>query len=415
MSTLPRLVEPILESVRKDAAVVILEGGRAVGKSTVCDLLIGRHGWHPRVDLSDPDVLDTLRLDPMRFLESQATPCVIDEAQLEPGLTVWVKRIVDRRRTKGQFLLTGSARLGRHQLGGSDPLAGRAARIQMSSMTQRELHAEQSDFIDRAFGTGWRTGARSPERGLPARTEWRGGLPGLAGVLVGASHERWEREMAGYVESVIPLGAAGTRADLGRLLRTFRYIAANSGQILNIARAASELTMQANTVRAHIETLEACFLLVRVEAERPMEHRVVTAHPRVFAADVGLANWAARGWTSRPSAAVRGMLTETLVAHDVIAQANAYRSRIVVRHWRDTRTQREVDLLLVDPDGRFVPIEVKASSAVGPADAGGLVAFLSEHPERAVRGVVVYEGDAVVDLSPRGERGRIVAVPRWFI
>ena len=40
--------------------------------------------------------------------------------------------------------------------------------------------------------------------------------------------------------------------------------------------------------------LEACFLLFRVEAERPSEHKVVIAHPRLFATDVGFAAWAAR-------------------------------------------------------------------------------------------------------------------------
>jgi hypothetical protein len=416
MDALARIVEPAIESAHTSTAVLILEGGRAVGKTTVCDRLIDRHGWAPRIDLSDPDVLATLRLDPVRFLEAQPTPCVIDEAQLEPELTVWVKRIVDRRRATAQFLLTGSARLGRRQLGGSDPLAGRAVRIQMSSMTQRELRSEPSEFVDRAFGGGWEAGARVPRRDdVRDDGEWRGGLPSLAGVLAPASAARWESEIASYVEAVIPIGAMGTRADLGRLLRTFRYLAANSGQLLNVSRAASDLGMQANTVRSHLESLEAAFLLERVEAERPAEHRVLTAHPRVFAADVGLATWAARAWDGPMSAATRGALSETLVAHDVIAQANANAERVVVRHWRDVRTRREVDLLLVHPDGRLVPVEVKASSTVGPADAAGLAAFMDLHEDRSRLGIVVYDGEVVVDLSRRGERARVLAVPRRLV
>jgi len=415
VDTLARLIEPMLEAALPETPVVILEGGRAVGKSTVCDRLIDRNRWAPRVDLSAPDVLATLRLDPIRFLVAQPTPCIIDEAQLEPELTVWVKRIADRRRSPAQFLLTGSARLGRHQLGGSDPLAGRAVRIQMSSMTQRELRSQPADFIERSFGRGWPPGLSSKPDERRAHTEWFGGIPSISGVLNHASASQWEREMAGYVEAVIPLGAAGTRADLGRLLRTFRYFAANSSQLLNLARAASELSMQANTVRAHIEHLEASFLVTRVEADRPTEHRVLTAHPRLFAADVGLSTWAARAWSGRRSAVVQGTLTETLVAHDVIAQANAYRERVIVRHWRDARSQREVDLLLVHPDGRLVPIEVKASTTVGPDDVVGLLAFADSEPERFTRGVIIYEGDAVIDLSPRGRRGSFVALPRRLV
>ncbi|MGL5860325.1 MAG: ATP-binding protein [Phycicoccus sp.] len=416
MTWLPRIVEPAIEAALPTTPVVVLEGGRAIGKSTVCDRLVERHGWATRVDLSDPGVLASLRLDPVRFLQARATPCVVDEAQLEPEITVWVKRVVDQRRANGQFILTGSARLGRQQLGGSDPLAGRAVRISMSSMTQRELRSESSDFIERAFGAGWDTDAResAPDSNTTPHT-WRGGIPALAGVLQPASAAQWERGVAAYVEAAIPLGAMGTRADTGRLQRSFRYLAANSGQLLNIARMASDLTMQANTARAQLDMLEAAFLMVRVEAERPAEHRVLTAHPRMFAADVGLAAWAARAWSGQVSAAVRGALTETLVAHDIVAQANASAERILVRHWRDTAAKREIDLLLVHPDGRLVALEVKASTSVGPGDTAGLRTFMRAEPERCVRGVVVYEGDTVVDLSPGGEDATVVALPRSMI
>jgi uncharacterized protein len=324
---------------------------------------------------------------------------------------VWVKRVADGRSTPGQFILTGSARLGRHELGGRDPLAGRAVRVQMWSMTQRELDGRPSDFLARAFGPGW----EDEKRITVARDPRWGGLPSIAGVRTEAHPAVWEREIASYVEAVLPLGAAGTRADLGRLQRTFRYFAANSGQLVAFARVASELGMQANTVRSHLELLEAAFLLYRVEAERPSEHRVLTAHPRVFAADPGLATWAARAWDGTPPAAVAGALAVTVVAHALAAQAHAATDRIVVRHWRDARSQREVDLLLCHPDGRYVPVEVKAAGRVGPADTAGLLAFLSAHPQRCVRAVLIYEGEALVDLTPPGGTVPVLAVPRALL
>jgi uncharacterized protein len=413
MELLHRLVEPLLDSLISTTPVVILEGGRASGKSTVCDQLIKQNGWSSRLDLSDPQTIETLRLDPHRFLSSQATPCIIDEAQLEPTVSVAVKRIVDQRRAPGQFVLTGSARLGRDALGGSDPLAGRAVRLRMFSLTQNELERRPSDFIDRAFGEGWDTA--SPAAPESQRNPWIGGLPGISGVLGGELSKAWEREVATYVEAVLPLGAAGTRADLGRLLRTFRYFAANSGQLLSLSRAASELTMQAATVRNHIDLLEASFLLHRIEAHRPAEHRVITAHPRLFATDTGLAAWASRSWAQQPSAALLGSLTESLVAHDILATAEASADRIAVRHWRDARNLKEVDLLLAHPEGRFVPIEVKASSSVGPSSTLGLQAYLAEAGASCARALVIYEGNRVVDLTPPNAKAQILAIPRALI
>ena len=408
---LPRWIAEQFESSVDATPVVVLEGGRAVGKSTLCDEVIDRRGWGERVDLADPNTLALLRIDPVRFLEALPCPAVIDEAQLEVQLPIWIKQIVDRRRVPGQFVLTGSARLGRDQLGGSDPLAGRSVRLRMWSFTAGELRARPADFLDRAFGDGWDLG---PVSNRPAPMNWFGGLPGVSGVLRPGASAQWERETATYVESVLPLGAAGTRSDLGRLMLTFRYFAANSGQLLNIARAASELGVQANTVRNHVDMLEACFLLFRVEAERPSEHKVVIAHPRLFATDVGLASWAARAWNGPSTAVLLGSLTETLVAHDLAAAASAHRDRVVVRHWRDARNAHEVDLLLVHPDGRLVAVEVKASTTVGPGDARGLARFAASEPERVVRGIVVYEGARVVTLSAAGEP-ELVAVPRSLL
>jgi uncharacterized protein len=408
---LARVIERTLEAAIHSSPVVVLEGGRAVGKSTLCDQLQHRNGWAPRIDLSKEDALAHLRLDPARFLKAMPTPCILDEAQLEPQLPLWIKAIVDERREPAQFLLTGSARLGRQQLGGSDPLVGRAVRLTMWSMTRGELDRRPSDFIDRAFGGGWEPGTIATPSG---RDPWLGGLPGMSGVLSEASSSQWEREIATYVEGVLPLGADNSRVDLGRLLRTFRYLAANSGQLLNFSRAANELGMQANTVRAHLEILEAGFLLFRAEAERPSEHRVVVAHPRVFSTDVGLATWAARAWAKPMSAALLGSLSETLVAHDLSALANAHRDRIVVRHWRDERNRSEVDLLLVHPDGRHVAIEVKASTSAGPADTRGLRAFAETFPDSCTRAILVYEGTSVKDLSP-AKGPSILAVPRALL
>ena len=411
VGVLPRWIARLFESSIDATPVVVLEGGRAVGKSTLCDEVIGRRGWGERVDLADPNTLALLRIDPIRFLEALPSPAVIDEAQLEAQLPIWIKQIVDRRRAPGQFVLTGSARLGRDQLGGSDPLAGRSVRLRMWSFSEGERRGRPTAFLDRAFGDGWELGSVAEVAG-PAN--WLGGLPGLSGVLRPGSSSQWEREMASYVESVLPLGAAGTRADLGRLMVAFRYFAANSGQILNIARAAGELGAQANTVRNQIDLLEACFLLFRVEAERPSEHKVVVAHPRLFATDVGLATWAARAWDGPATAVLLGSLTETAVVHDLAAGAAAHRDRVIVRHWRDARNTHEVDVLLVHPDGSLVAVEVKASTSVGPADAQGLARFAASEPERFVRGVVVYGGTRVLTLSGPGQP-QILAVPRALL
>ena len=392
--------------------VVVLEGGRAVGKSTLCRSVGERLGWAAPIDLSEPERRAQLRLDPVRFLGDLPTPAVIDEAQLEPELPLWVKQVVDGRPgTSGQFVLTGSARLGREQLGGSDPLAGRALRLRLWGLTESELVGRPATTAHALFDAPAEAWFDPPVSSRQRRTDWsHGGLPGLPGVLTAADESLRERATSAYVESVVPLGAGSSRVDHARLLRVFRRVAANPGQILNLARLASELGMKAPTAAGYLEMLEASFLLFRAEAHRPSEHKVLTAHPRLFTTDVGLAAWANRYLLD--DARVVGSLMENRIAVAVAATIDWSTDRVALRHWRDQRNKRKTDLLAVHADGRTVPIEVKASSTVGPGDTRGLVAFAAANPSTFHRAFLVYRGDRTVDLSPPELPARsILAVP----
>jgi uncharacterized protein len=396
---------------------VIVEGGRAVGKSTLCRSIIDRNGWPELIDVSDPRVAAALRIDPLRYLRDLREPTFIDEAQLLPELLIWVKRVVDERQGRpGQFVLTGSARIGREQLGGSDPLAGRAARLRMWSMTAAELAGEPAASARSLFDDAtWDSFiAEPPVEEWDVRRGLRGGLPGIPGVLAQADANTWNLAMASYIESVIPLGAASARTDHGRLLRAFRYLVANPSQQLNLARMSDELQIRAETARNYLEALEAAFLIVRVEAHRPTEHKVLTAHPRVYATDLGLAAWAGRlvDASVSVSAASLGNLLENQFAHGLAATLEWGTERLSLRHWRDQRAKREVDLLLMHDDGRCVPIEVKSSTTVGPDATVGIEAFADANRDAFLRGVVAYCGRRTIDLSPAGLPPRsILAVP----
>lgn len=418
MPILARGIEPQILRALKLYPVVVLEGGRAVGKSTLCRELARQRAWGPIVDLSEPGVREQMHFDPIRYVRDLATPAIIDEAQLEPQLPLWIKRVVDERDGRaGQFLLTGSARLGRAQLGGSDPLAGRAARFRMGPLTEAEKAGKPAMVAARLFQSPFVPGTQSPrervQRDPVDENRWlRGGLPAIPGVLADSTAATWERAMASYIEAVIPLGTGSSRVDQSRVLRAFRYLAANPGQQLNYTRMASELSIKADTARAYVDHLEAAFLLFRAEAHRPSEHKVLTSHPRVFATDTGLAAWAMRIVEAPPAPLARGALAENRLALALATTAEWSEERIALRHWRDSRSKREVDLLLVHPNGRAIAVEVKSASSVGSGDTLGIQAFAAENADAFQGGFVVYDGSRVIDLSPQDLPSRsLLAVP----
>lgn len=408
-SLLPRGAVPQLKQLLAAAPVVVLEGPRASGKTAIGEMLLGAGVMATRADLGDPTVLAAAAASPTSFVDGLRTPAFIDEAQLLPELPLAIKRRVDRDRERGAFVLTGSSRLGRTQLGGSDPLAGRALRLRLWPMTQGELQGKPVNLVALLFNHG--AGARQRPSALPpalpkaqiSRADLigrirRGGLPGMAGV-VGAVEPMLRGQLAQeYVEGVL-YHEIGGRHDRAEMLRMFRYLAASTARIVNLSSIASELKMSRVTVNERLASLEASFLVHLLAGHRSSEHRTLTAHPKIHAVDCGLAAWAAR-LDDDPSAAVFGAMVETFVAGELVAQAGWSSSVEDVRHWRDTTRKLEVDAVMLHPDGTSIAVEVKAGADIRPDDLKGLRAFLADS-RNARCGIVFYSGAMVLQLDEK--------------
>ncbi len=85
--------------------VLILNGPRTVGKSTLLDQLAGRLG-RPVIDCDDPATRSAMRADPGRFVES-AEPVLIDEYQHVPELLEAIKAQLNRDLRPSRYVLAG--------------------------------------------------------------------------------------------------------------------------------------------------------------------------------------------------------------------------------------------------------------------------------------------------------------------
>ena len=121
-----------------DTPVVLVNGARQVGKSTLVAGIATQSGAHV-VSLDDATVLAAATADPTGWLASlPGSPAIIDEVQKVPALFSAIKLMVDADRRPGRFLLTGSAnvlRLPRI----SESLAGRMEIITLEPLSQGEI------------------------------------------------------------------------------------------------------------------------------------------------------------------------------------------------------------------------------------------------------------------------------------
>src|SRR5690554_5381119 len=103
------ILDSIIEAL-EDTPVILINGARQVGKSTLCQQLLesGAFGGQS-VTMDDPATLAAAQADPMGFLQGQDKHLVIDEIQRVPELFLAIKKLVDQDRKDRRLILTGSA------------------------------------------------------------------------------------------------------------------------------------------------------------------------------------------------------------------------------------------------------------------------------------------------------------------
>jgi uncharacterized protein len=387
--------------------VVVLEGARATGKTTLARGMVDTDRFVSFVE--HPDQLVRAKADLQGFVESLPYGCVLDEAQLVPNLQLAIKAIVDRTGRPGQFLLTGSARLSQTELGGSAALAGRVSRIPVRGFTQSELTGAPADVITALFESDPRewTVQSTTQESVVSRFAG-GGMPTLHQI---ADFAERARRASDYVDDLFSGDVYETGRNRSGIARLFRYLAATSGGVENFAKYQDGTQLSKDAVVGYLDALRAVYLVDDIpaysrvpgtrETDRP---RSVVLDPTFVVAQVGGESAATLLDVERA-----GAFMETCVAQELLRLLSWSSTNAKLHHWR--RNDRdEVDLVLERNDGMLVAIEVKSKRSVTNRDGVGIEAFRSQYPDRFLRGFVIHPGDVVLPIG-RNTQEKVWALP----
>lgn len=390
-----------------DTPVVVLQGARQTGKSTLAQLLSERA--HPALYLTMDNIttLVAARQDPVGFLSGlQGQHVVLDEIQRVPELALPLKAEVDRARQPGRFLLTGSANaLFLPRL--ADALVGRMEVITLWPLAQCEIEGSEITLIEQLFApSSLPVKQFSSSRQDALARALRGGYPE---AVLRSSDERRTDWFEAYVTTLLQrdvrdLAQIQGLSDLPLLLS---LLAARATATLNANDLARAAQTPLTTLNRYLTLLEATFLLQLIPAwSSNLSNRLVKA-PKILLTDTGvlaaLAGITPAQLEITPTAA--GMVIENFVGMELIKLISWSQPRPQLFHFR-THDRKEVDFLLQNRAGAVVGIEVKAASAVQSDDFKGLRTLAHELGNQFVRGIVFYTGDT---LLPFGEQ--FYAVP----
>jgi uncharacterized protein len=311
---------------------------------------------------------------------------------------------VDRDRSPGRFLLTGSAgvlvlpRL-------ADSLAGRMEILTLWPLAECETNlagqgGSRENLIDRLFGSKliW------PD---PAPVDWpgvvemlsRGGYPEMRSR---ANPQRRAAWFGSYLTTILQRDVRDLARieGLTQLPRLLALLASRSASLMNFADLARTLSMQQTTVKNYVALLQGVFLMQFVPAWSTNSAKRFAKSPKILLNDSGLLMYLIGASEERliADASLAGHVLESWVGMELTKLSTWSNLRPRLLHF-NVHQGEEVDFVLEDAQGRLVGVEVKSSASVDSAMFRGLRSLQQLAGKRMVRGVVLYAGRSVVPFE----------------
>ena len=371
----PRICDEELAQRLQVAGAVLIEGPRACGKTAMAQQAAASEVL---LDV-DENARDAAAVDPGLLLAGDV-PRLLDEWQVAPALWNHVRRAVDQRQARGQFILTGSAApaddLTRHTG------AGRVSRLKLHTMTLRELGISSGEASLHALLQGRFRGCANADWPLPelATQLCRGGWPGDMRLADRACFTA----RADYIAEICRVDVSrvdGARRNPDNVRRVLRSLARNvatttSARTIAADAGGADGPLDDDGVRGYLTALRRLMICEDQPAWSPhlRSRSALRNSPKRHFADPSLAVAALGATPARLLAdfALFGLLFESLVHHELSVYAQACDAQVC--HYRDN-TGLEVDAIVETRQGDWCAFEVKLGAGQVDAAAKTLLKF----------------------------------------
>ncbi len=403
-----RDMEKLVTELSSEYPAILITGPRQVGKTTMLQKLMEGTG-RAYVTLDDLNARQLAKTDPELFFQTYGTPILIDEVQYAPELFTYIKIMVDKNHTPGEFWLTGSQAFKLMQ-GIQESLAGRVAVLNLSSLSQNEIynHCVNEPFkpdLERLKQK--QSKADSADLMQMFERIWRGSMPAIASGTYSNRDIFYSSYISTYinrdVRDLLPA------VDSLNFLQFITAVAARTSQLLNIAEIARDASIDQMTAKKWLGILETLGLIfyLRPYSNNALKRAIKT--PKLYFTDCGLAVYLTK-WSSPEtleSGAMNGAIFENYVVSEIVKSYYNAGKEPYLYYYRD-KDAREIDVIM-ESDGRLHPIEIKKSAS---PNNGMIKAFSLLDKATVPRGVgaVICMKNELSALSREN-----LIVPAWLI
>lgn len=359
MNYIKRDMENLVLELTKEYSCILITGPRQVGKTTMLERIDGTRN---KVTLDDLQEKNLARTDPEMFLQLHKPPVLIDEIQYAPELFAYIKIAIDNGAAPGSYWLTGSQSYKLMNLA-QESLAGRIAILNLTALSQHELHAKTSlSPFDVNLDN------------IRARTEnydicdvetifqriWKGGLPGLASGKFTNRDIYYSSYLQTYISRDVK--EETTIKDDAKFVDFIRAVACRIGQELNVHSVAIDVDISDDTAKRWLGLLEKSEIIFFLHPYSNNLLKRVIKTPKVYFFDTGLVCYLTKHSNAEilQNSSINGAVLENYVVAEIRKSYLNIGKEPFMYYYRD-KEQREIDLIL-ETHGALHPIEIKKSS-----------------------------------------------------
>lgn len=394
-----RHLEHKLNALSKAFKVILINGARQVGKSTLL-----RHIFPEFTHITFDPLTDVwqARADPELFLMNHQPPLILDEIQYTPQVLPGIKRLVDQNASMGQYFLTGSQNFSimRHV---SESLAGRVGILELLGMTPFERYQnpehhwlkpllEQPQALAKRFKAVLKTEISLYELIM------RGALPQALEMPLEVLGDFYNSYLKTYLERDVRL-LEGVQ-DLATFNSFITLLSALTAQEVQFTQLGREIGISRLTAQRWLNVLIYSYQWHLIPAFHKNTIKRISKKAKGHFADTGLACYLL-GISSAETLArhpMLGALFESYCVNMILALNQTLSTPAKLYHFR-SHSGVEVDLIL-ERDGQCYPIEIKCKSHLSKHDARGIQAFMETYPKEHIPlGIILYPGNICYYVS----------------
>jgi len=387
MEYFPRKIEKNLEPWLKRKEVIVIKGPRQTGKTTLLLHLRERFSGI-YVTLEDEEIKNALEKDPKVFVKKFGKKkfLFIDEAQYLKNIGKILKLLFDLFSEKLKLVVSGSGSFD-IKVEVSKYLVGRAVFFELFPLDFEEFLLWRKKDLYEIFLDYKKNFLDFILKGKKIKVEpvfkkefqrafqeyiLYGGFP----AIVKEKNEEIKKKLLKdlvrtYLERDV-FFFLGVR-HLEKFRNFLRYLAFNSGNILNVSSLASDLKMDFRTAEDYLNILEQTYIISQLPPFYKNLATELKKAKKVYLLDTGLRNTIMDNFLELEKRTDKGQILENYVFLELKKNFEK------IKYWR-TSGGAEIDFIL-EIEKEILPIEVKSEGKI----TKGFLSFLKRyHPKRAV-------------------------------